>query len=56
MIEKELERIVDDPQATELEREAASLLLSGTKPDAHIASVLTGWCQRNALVQNRYGK
>lgn len=56
MIEQELQRILNDPQATTLEREAAELLLMGTKPDAHIASVLAGWCQRNAFVQNRYGK
>ena len=56
MIEEELSRIANDPHATPLEREAAELLLMGTKPDAHLASVLAGWCQRNAFVQNRYGK
>jgi hypothetical protein len=56
VIEQELQRIRDDEHATKDERDAAELLLSGQKPDQHIASVLVGWCARNAFTQNRYGK
>lgn len=56
MIKQELQRIIDDERATQDERTAAELLLSGQKPDQHIASVLTGWYARNAFTQDRYGK
>lgn len=56
MIEQELQRIIDDEHATQDERDAAELLLTGQKPDQHIAGVLTGWCARNSFRQDRYGK
>lgn len=55
MIEQELQRIIDDPKATPIVREAAELLLSGVKPDQHIASVLTGYLHKQHT-QDRYGK
>lgn len=55
-VQQELQRIIDDEHATQDERTAAELLLLGQKPDQHIASVLAGWCARNAFTQDRYGR